>query len=259
MHACGQLFTFAESGCPLLTAAVTEAAICWNLWAFVFVSLSMTALPHRETRSIHQNHSTAFSKAVTHVIQSWQLPAALMSLTTSASRVRLVRVLSVQPGPAVNSTARRVWRWELTNDAPPSSTGPRPQAQLLCRSLSEALCSMLAASWTCGGRASVKANFAPLTDMNDFSGAAVTIAEQQVSWTATSLQQRSAIQPRWLRAVFNTRLRGLTFLEEDICLYSWAADTHTSAVMSPPWDLCRCQSRFRVKTLQSYGQHEGLL
>ena len=118
-----------------------------------------------------------------------------------APRSSCVHALSVQPGPAVNSAARQVWRWELTSDAPPSSTGPRPQAQLLCRSLSEALCSMLAASWTCGGRSSVKANFAPLTDMNDFSGAAVTTAEQQVSRTVTSLQQRLALQPRWLRAV----------------------------------------------------------
>ncbi len=124
-----------------------------------------------------------------------------MSPTKSALRVSAVHLLSLQPGPAVNSAARQVWRWELTNDAPPSPTGPRPQAQLLCRSLSEALCSMLAASWTCGGRASVKANFAPLTDMNDFSGAAVTTAEQQVSWAVTGLQRRLALQPRWLRAV----------------------------------------------------------
>ena len=132
-----------------------------------------------------------------------------MGLMKPAAKARFSLALSVQPGPAVNSAARQVWRWQLTNDAPPSSAGPRPQAQLLCRSLSEALCSMLAASWTCGGRASVKANFAPLTDMNDFSGAAVTTAEQQVSQTATSLQQRAALQPRWLRAVVTERLDNL--------------------------------------------------
>ncbi len=55
------------------------------------------------------------------------------------------------------------------------------QAQQLCRAVSEAACSLLAASWRSGDQAGVKAAFLPLSDIEGFSALASTANERQVA------------------------------------------------------------------------------
>ena len=54
-------------------------------------------------------------------------------------------------------------------------------AQQLCRAVSEAGCSMLAAAWQAGDQAGVKAAFLPLSDVEGFPAAASTGTERQVT------------------------------------------------------------------------------
>jgi len=53
-------------------------------------------------------------------------------------------------------------------------------AQQLCRAVSEAACTLLAASWRSGDQAGVKAAFLPLSDVEGFSALASTANERQV-------------------------------------------------------------------------------
>lgn len=54
------------------------------------------------------------------------------------------------------------------------------QAQQLCRTIAEALSSVLSAAWRSGDQAGVKAAFLPITDISGFSAIASTGTEQQV-------------------------------------------------------------------------------
>ena len=59
-------------------------------------------------------------------------------------------------------------------------TNAGAHAQQLCRAVSEAGCSMLAAAWQSGDQAGVKAAFLPLSDAEGFSALASTGTERQV-------------------------------------------------------------------------------
>ncbi|KAK9812698.1 hypothetical protein WJX72_002251 [[Myrmecia] bisecta] len=163
-----------------LMLEVAEACLsfCWELGAGEAASEQVLGLALVSSREV-ERVLLACSDASLPVLSDFE--ARLRSLMLSSARLSegelLRRTADLQPNPEV--AMKRVWRWDLTESTLALPAGPGRAAQQLCRTLAEALCSVLAGGWRAGRRSSIKATFVPLSDLTSFSGAASTAAEQQ--------------------------------------------------------------------------------
>lgn len=163
----------------MLDITESSVAFCWELGSGEAAAGQVMTLASAAIKEAQ----VAFAACVSaQPVMLPDLVSRIRSLLLSSARLTEGELLrhTDDIGPATAQTAPdRVWRWDLTTDAVPVGTGPGAHAQQLCRAVSEAACSLLAASWQSGDQAGVKAAFLPLSDIEGFSALASTANERQ--------------------------------------------------------------------------------